>query len=185
MEFTAFINIAMGCTQSLQPETPRFYAEGAPRSVQHSLVSIDPDSVPKVIYQDIPIDVYIYDVHDGDTVHFIMKVGGTPVKLALRLIGIDTPEIRTGVNSLPEEKLAGVIARNRLASIIKSTDRSLTTIIIRDWDKFGGRVLGEIVLPDGRSVAEILIKEGYGRKYNGEKKERWTKEDLSAEPFLL
>lgn len=28
-----------------------------------------------------------------------------------------------------------------------------------------------------------MIKEGYGRPYNGEKKQEWTKEQLTAAPY--
>lgn len=164
-----------------------------------SLMTIDPDSIPTVPCKDTPTYVYIYDVYDGDTVRFLMLSGGNegPVlKLSLRLLGIDTPEIRGGVDRTLDEKIAGEIARNRLAEIIgakvtkdpratKPRKCTLTKIIIRDWDKFGGRVLGDIILPDGKSVVEIMIAEGYGRPYNGEKKIPWTVEVLSRPPFRL
>lgn len=205
----------MGCTHSSEPNAPRRNVDSdnlrmsvvadSQKAIQRtaqpllSLMTIDPDTIPDVICKDAQTNVYVYDVHDGDTVHFIMMLGDTPVKLALRLLGIDTPELRGGEGHLLEEKRAAEMARNRLAAIInapvlaknapselrKPLRQSLTTIIIRDWDKFGGRVLGEIITPDGRSAADILIAEGYGRKYNGEKKKPWTMEDLSVKPFLL
>lgn len=160
-----------------------------------SLMTIDPETLPDVLFKDEKKNVYVYNVHDGDTVNFIMYIGNVPVKLALRLLGIDTPEIRGGQDRLPAEKTAGLIARDRLATLLGAnagpkTDRkpkrhAFTTIIIRDWDKFGGRLLGDIILPDGRSAAEVLLSEGYGRPYNGEKKQSWTVEDLSKPPFSL
>ena len=175
-------------------------AEGAINRAVHndlSLMTIDPDSVPDVPFKDQPKNVFCYGVHDGDTVHFLMYIGNTPVKLALRLLGIDTPEIRGGEGRLAEEKTAGIMARDRLAELLganvidrntsprRPKKQTLTTIIIRDWDKFGGRVLGEIILPNGKSAADVLIAEGYGRKYYGEKKRPWTLEDLAAAPFKL
>jgi endonuclease YncB( thermonuclease family) len=157
-----------------------------------SLLTTNPDTVPDVICAGVPIWVYIYDVYDGDTVKFLMFSGGTSgpvIKLSLRLLGIDTPEIR---GSSVDEKTAAVISRDRLAALIDAPIRSrarlvrqhLTQIVIRDWDKFGGRVLGDIMV-DGRSVANVLCEEGFGRKYNGEKKAPWTREDLAKPPFLL
>jgi endonuclease YncB( thermonuclease family) len=162
-------------------------------------MTTDPESIPNVPCKDMRIHVYIYDVYDGDTVNFLMLSGGTEgtvLKLSLRLLGIDTPEIRGGQGHTPEEKIAGELARNRLAEIIgarasKDTRNTkprkcvLTKIIIRDWDKFGGRVLGDIILQDGRSAVDIMIAEKYGRRYGGDKKIPWTVEDLSQPPFRL
>jgi endonuclease YncB( thermonuclease family) len=41
-----------------------------------------------------------------------------------------------------------------------------------DWDKFGGRVLGDIIL-NGKSLREMLIANGYARAYFGEAKQSW------------
>jgi endonuclease YncB( thermonuclease family) len=45
-------------------------------------------------------------------------------------------------------------------------------IAISDWDKFGGRVLGD-VLVDGKSLRVALIQNGYAREYYGLAKESW------------
>lgn len=166
---------------------------------QLHLLTVDPARVPNVICKDTPTYVYVYDVYDGDTVHFLMEGGPLfpVIKLSLRLLGIDTPELRAGEGRIPEEKMAAEIARDRLAQLIGARARKgsltphhpekikLTQIIIRDWDKFGGRVLGEIILPDDRSAATVLISEGYGRPYNGEKKRPWTMADFTAPPFNM
>jgi len=34
---------------------------------------------------------------------------------------------------------------------------NIAKICIRDWDKYGGRVLGELFLETGENVAEVLI----------------------------
>jgi endonuclease YncB( thermonuclease family) len=41
-----------------------------------------------------------------------------------------------------------------------------------DWDKYGGRVLGDVIL-DGKSLREMLIEKGYAREYYGEAKTSW------------
>lgn len=150
------------------------------------LTTVNPQLIENVIFKNQVISVYIYEVYDGDTVKFLAFVGNKVIKLSLRLLGIDTPEIRSGAGRLVEEKTAGIMARNRLSELINSAgNKHLTNIIIRDWDKFGGRVLGDIILENGCSVAEILINEGYAKPYHGEKKELWTMEDLSLAPFCL
>lgn len=149
------------------------------------LTNVDPQSIDNVIFKDQIVSVYIYDVYDGDTVKFLALLGNTVIKLALRLIGIDTPEIRAGVDHLIEEKNAGIIAREKVKELINFSDKKhLTNIIIRDWDKYGGRVLGEIILEDGRFISDILIDEGYAKHYQGDKKELWTLEELTSKPFI-
>ena len=181
-----------GTQAHIETLVPEANQENTPRSVtqerRESLLSIFPDSIPIVPCKDVPIKVVIYDVYDGDTVKFLMFCGPKcheVIKLSLRLLGIDTPELRSGQGRLPEEKIAGEMARKRLAELIGFGKEVLTTIIIRDWDKFGGRVLGDIILPSGKSVVEVLIAEGYGRLYIGDKKEPWTMEDFHRKPFKL
>jgi endonuclease YncB( thermonuclease family) len=45
-------------------------------------------------------------------------------------------------------------------------------IHIKSWDKYGGRVLGMVVL-DGRGLSEMLIEAGLARPYKGEAKSSW------------
>jgi len=45
-------------------------------------------------------------------------------------------------------------------------------IAISDWDKFGGRVLGDVIV-DGKSLRRELIANGHAREYYGEKKQSW------------
>ena len=45
-------------------------------------------------------------------------------------------------------------------------------MVLYGWDKFGGRVLGDIVL-DGQSLRGMLIQNGFAREYFGEAKQSW------------
>ena len=45
-------------------------------------------------------------------------------------------------------------------------------VILKEWDKFGGRVLGDLVL-DGKSIGDSLIAAGLAREYFGDKKKSW------------
>jgi len=45
-------------------------------------------------------------------------------------------------------------------------------IELKEHDKFGGRVLGDVIL-DGQKLSELLIKNGHARAYFGEKKQSW------------
>jgi endonuclease YncB( thermonuclease family) len=41
-----------------------------------------------------------------------------------------------------------------------------------DWDKFGGRVLGDVII-NGQSLRQQLIQRGFAREYYGEAKTSW------------
>jgi endonuclease YncB( thermonuclease family) len=45
-------------------------------------------------------------------------------------------------------------------------------VLLMDWDKFGGRVLGDVLL-DGKSLRMMLIQNGFAREYYGEAKQSW------------
>jgi len=115
----------------------------------------------------------VVKVSDGDTVQFEapfmqQHLGLKPV-LALRVLGVDTPE-KGSRAQCPEES-----AKAKLASeFTKKAVAKAKTIQfeIKDHDKFGGRVLGDVFI-DGKRLSEMLIKNGHARAYFGEKKESW------------
>ena len=47
-----------------------------------------------------------------------------------------------------------------------------TEIVIYEWDKFGGRVLGDVLIDD-KSLTRLLIDNGYAREYYGDAKKSW------------
>jgi endonuclease YncB( thermonuclease family) len=156
------------------------------------LSGIDPKSVPDLPYQNMVVPVYIYNILDGDTCKFLLDLTAsnsssasrnpdlnTILKLSLRLTGIDTPEIRAGQGRLPEEKVAAAKARDRLRQLASGHVK----IRMVEWDMYGGRCLGDVILPDGNTAVQVLIAEGYGRPYQGEKKQEWTLAQLTAPPF--
>jgi len=149
-------------------------------SATELLERIDPKTVPKVPFQDKIIFARIEEIYDGDTVKIIVLFGDVPVRLSLRILGIDTPEIKHGEGRLPEEHVSAIKVRDYMRSLFP---KSIAKICIRDWDKYGGRVLGELFLETGENVAEILIHGGWARPYRGEKKRPWTLEELTASPF--
>lgn len=118
-----------------------------------------------------PYDFKITRVLDGDTVEFEAKFLPPPLKpvLRLRVLGVDTPE-KGHRAQCPKENELGLKATELTKELVlKSTTRQ---IIIKEWDKFGGRVLGDLIL-DGVSLRDSLIKAGLAREYYGEAKQSW------------
>lgn len=129
-----------------------------------------------VAYAQKPANGVSYDVQftrviDGDTVAFKASFLPAPLKqeLALRVYGVDTPE------KGHRAKCASEDARGKAATKFTTDAINATKshkIILMDWDKYGGRVLGDIVL-DGQSLRMLLIQNGYAREYYGEAKTSW------------
>lgn len=107
-------------------------------------------------------------VIDGDTVE--IEAPFLPVelkqKLSVRLFGIDTPEKE------PNAKCALENMKSLRAKLFVEQELSHAKevrVVLKSWDKYGGRVLGDVLL-DGRSLSQMMIDKGHAISYNGEKK---------------
>lgn len=113
-------------------------------------------------------------VIDGDTVKF--QVNFLPPELgsqlSLRINGIDTPEKGHRAQCI-EESVRAISAASFLTDAINSA--STYEIKMLGWDKFGGRVVGDLFL-DGRNVAEMLLNVGLAKPYDGKKKPSWCEQ---------
>ena len=116
-------------------------------------------------------DAKITRVIDGDTVAFEANWLPEPLKkeLSIRVYGVDTPEKGFRAKCDQESK-AGHDATDFTTSTIAHAKKIQITII--DWDKYGGRVLGD-VLVDGKSLRKLLIDNKFAREYYGEAKQSW------------
>ena len=125
--------------------------------------------VPSIAYS--AYDYKMTRVIDGDTVEFIMP--GLPVelgdKMKLRVLGVDTPE-KGGRAACPAEANAGAAATAFSKKVLSGA--LVVQFEIKKWDKFGGRVLGDVIY-DGKRLSEELIKAGLARPYFGDKKKSW------------
>jgi len=116
-------------------------------------------------------DVEILRVIDGDTVAYAAPFLPDPLKkeLSIRVYGVDTPE-KTWRASCPSEAERGERATQFTKHVVDAAKKKQIRLI--GWDKYGGRVLGDIIL-DGKSLREMLIANGLARPYFGDKKETW------------
>ena len=124
--------------------------------------------------KDVEMKKYNYKltrVLDGDTVAFEAPFLPEPLKkeLSIRVYGVDTPE--KGFRAKCEsENTKGLAATEFTKKSIASAKK--IEVAIANWDKFGGRVLGDVIM-DGQSLRSLLIKNGYAREYYGEAKQSW------------
>ena len=121
--------------------------------------------------QGVTYDAQIVRVSDGDTVVIAAPFLPAPLKpeLAVRVFGVDTPEKGFRGQCESEKQRGEAASQFTKAAITKSTKRQ---VVLYGWDKFGGRVLGDIVL-DGQSLRTGLIQNGFAREYFGDAKQSW------------
>jgi len=85
------------------------------------------------------------------------------------VMGIDTPEKAPRAQCDAEAALAkkaSAFTKNAVANALE------VDIKILKWDKYGGRVLGDVYL-DHQSLAESLVSAGLARHYEGDAKQSW------------
>ena len=116
-------------------------------------------------------DAQILRVSDGDTIVIAAPFLPAPLKpqLAVRIFGVDTPE-KGHRAQCPSEAQRGEMASQYTKQLVQSGRQF--QVVLYGWDKFGGRVLGDIIV-DGQSVRQGLIANGLAREYYGDKKESW------------
>lgn len=121
--------------------------------------------------QGVMYDAKIVKVSDGDTVVIAAPFLPAPLKpqLAVRIYGVDTPEKGHRAQCPSEAQrgdAASAFTKNAVAKSLKHQ------VVLYGWDKFGGRVLGDMIL-DGQSLRSMLIANGFAREYYGDAKQSW------------
>jgi endonuclease YncB( thermonuclease family) len=94
---------------------------------------------------------------DGDTCWLDVDLGfGLKLGLSCRCFGINAPELHD----------AGGAEAGAYAATL-APPGSQVSVLSHGWDKYGGRFLGEITLPDGSAFATMMTGAGHARPYFG------------------
>lgn len=107
---------------------------------------------PRYVYRALIVKAY-----DGDTMTAVVDLGfGSSLKMKLRLLYIDTPELRG------EELEEG----RRVRDLVRSMVLDKEVIIRTEKDKSGkyGRYLAEVYV-DGVSLNMFLLENGHAKPY--------------------
>jgi micrococcal nuclease len=110
----------------------------------------------------------VIKVYDGDTITIGAFLLGKPYRFQVRLLGIDTPEIKGG--SVHEKELAKT-TRDALNEKIMNKVVTLRNIDEKKKEMYG-RILADVYLGE-ECINEWLIQKGYAKKYDGGHKETW------------
>ena len=121
--------------------------------------------------QGVTYDAQIVRISDGDTIVISAPFLPQPLKpeLAVRIFGVDTPE-KGHRAQCPSEDARGKAATQFTTNAVAAAQKR--QVVLYGWDKFGGRVLGDIIL-NGQSLRSMLIANGFAREYYGDAKQSW------------
>ncbi|MEZ0150157.1 MAG: thermonuclease family protein [Candidatus Reddybacter sp.] len=113
-------------------------------------------------------DFKVLYTYDGDSFKIDLPVAGCIYDvlcrdLMVRVIGIDTPEIRGA--KCDEEKIKALAARDFVSQLLGEAKTVQLTRVKRD----GRFRLDAVVLVDGVDLALIVINAGHGEFYSGKK----------------
>lgn len=115
-------------------------------------------------------------IYDGDTITIATRISidGNEIpqifRFNVRLLGIDTPELKTKNQT---EKLLAVKARDALN---KYAINKSVTLQNTSYDKYG-RILADVIMEDGTNISEWMIDNSHAVEYDGGTKHRpaeWT-----------
>lgn len=117
--------------------------------------------------------VKVTEVIDGDTIEIVwLHRSKVPTRIRVRVNGVDTPETRT---KDIREKQAGLKVKELVEEWIGTNQ---TEAIFYDWDKFGFRMVGDLLI-HGMLLSEFLLNNCYAHSYNGKtKKTPFTEDEL-------
>ena len=121
-----------------------------------------------------PSNYKILRVIDGDTIEFEANFLPNTLKpkLSLKVKEIDTPEKGHRAKCSKEKKRAEA-ASNFTITTLQNSEQIY--VDIKEWDKYGGRVLGDLNI-DGKLLSELLIKNNFAKPYSGQgPKTHWCK----------
>jgi len=140
--------------------------------MRHILIVLALVLIPLSTWADLaitgPISAKVIKVYDGDT--FTVEAypwPGLEAKASVRVDGVDTPEIRGKCDA---EKQKAIEARDYVKGLILGEVVQLENV---KHGKYAGRVVADVILDGGESLADKIIQQGLGREYHGGKRARW------------
>ena len=109
----------------------------------------------------------VISVYDGDTIMVEADIWpGMTWRGSVRVLGVDTPEIR---GRCDEEKQLALAARDFVRERVGQT----ITLVGVERGKYAERVVASVRLADRTDLAKALIEAGHGRPYDGGVREPW------------
>ena len=107
----------------------------------------------------------IYKAYDADTVRACIFVDGKVSWRSVRIQHFDSAEIKT------KDAIEKELAEEAKARTKELTDNKICCLVCGKFDKYG-RLLADIINPDGVDVSQTILQEYLGFPYEGGKKKQ-------------
>lgn len=107
----------------------------------------------------------VVKVYDGDTIHVVFYLGFKLYRWKCRLLGIDTPEIKTKSEI---EHSAAIKAKEKLSDLILN---KIITIECNNFDKYGRLLI--TVYKSRVNINKFMVRQGYAYEYDGGTKKKF------------
>jgi len=105
----------------------------------------------------------VIKVYDGDTITLAAPLHGTMYKFHVRLLGIDTAEIR---GTTGKSHSMAILARDQLQEMIMNQVVTLEQVTLEKY----GRLLANVIFQD-LNISEWLVATHLAVRYDGKKKQ--------------
>lgn len=117
-----------------------------------------------------PVAARVTKTGDGDTVQTVVDIWpGMQVLIDIRIGEIDTPEKKGRAKCAQEAELAEAAT----AETRRLLEGKRVLLYNVKYEKYGGRVLADVVTENGINAAKNLTDKGYAVPYDGGKKQSW------------
>ena len=158
----------------------------------NDLINIKCDDINEFSLNNITTIGKIVDVYDGDTCKIVIIINNNLLKFSCRLIGLDAPEIKPLLtkNNRDFEILDAYKSRNKLiklsttciidldsnlkkkeCKLLLESNTKMITVVCHEFDKYGRLLVSLYDANDSISYNDILINEGFAKKYDGKHKD--------------
>jgi len=132
-------------------------------------ISVNAEALKNIVFENAVVEE-VTSIYDGDT--FRANIKGYPkivgYRMGIRVLGIDTPEMRAKCS---KEKELARAAKKLTVSLLRGAEHIELRNIKRG--KYF-RILADVYV-DGVSIADELLKGGYAVRYDGGTKIDWCK----------
>lgn len=133
--------------------------------LKRRLRKVDPKTVKKYSLKGLRTYGKVVSAYDGDTVTIVIEKDKRMIKYSCRLMGIDTPEIRTKNR---KEKEMAIIARDYLRKRILN---KVVFVEFYDFCKYGRPLIS--VFYKNEDISKLMIRNSFAVPYFGGKKQKW------------
>lgn len=129
------------------------------------LMKCNIENTPLFSLENQEFDAKVVKVYDGDTITVAFKYFGKYYKFNCRLLGIDTPELKS---KNEHEKMLAEKAKSFLIDSIYNRKVKIQT---RKWDKYGRLLV--VVYLNFANINSHMIQQGFAKEYDGKTKSNW------------